>query len=520
MDIKSITSQSILGQVKIHHDAVYQIDICVLWKKLTSKDIGKSVYLQSSLPLLDNPVLRTTCMSLLEAAIATLVVTRLGWSNSGHPIHIFTKHPLPTTSIPHLTNIINLFVGSRTLISGLRNRCGKIRWDNVTSSSSEDKFRSSENISVLAWSGGIDSTACLLALLDSDFVVQTNYFRYYGKGAGDCHDLFDAEETAIDSLVSAMGLKASKWSHRRSVCDLRPILSVPHNTYCDSLDLDPWELYGRNFLFTLLLEIEALYLGGRWLGLGLTAEDLFCTEKVIGCKSTYSECCQSVAFVSYFNKLMQAVLGANAPLCVTPLLNMRKGAVTQFLFVKNWRLPFCTRCCINNTSYEDGACFSCFDKFWAIMATVNPELLQVRLSEGYEQILLSYRDITTRFGWKQNRSLGNSNEIYSIPEISVLQCKRFLDEKNELSSDLRNSKFHFDAILAGLNNLRKRKDILENLFAGTLLERPDETVLNSSLNPLTETILNRYYGKGIPLQPSYKLVSLIDESVDTDFCIL
>ena len=347
---------NISGSVTIRHDDSYVLPI----------HLGRGIGSKTGEVRLDCPPLPTAqlepFLALVETAVGIIAATRLGL-RVNDMTSIVPDHPLPSNAAVELEQMANLFVRSRSLVAGSpmtsRVVLGGARNDAHFTARDGDHRRA-----VIAWSGGIDSTTCVVAAQAEGLQLHPLYFSYYSENF--TRHLFANERNAGERLAMLLG-KGVHPPERRD-CDLSPVLKLtPHLTYRDDIDIDGWELFGRNLLICLLMWAEALTLGAQHIIIGLTAEDLFCTEERDG-HTFYSECCQSIEFIRMFNSLAEKVGGINAPTCAVPLLRMRKGAVIRSLCAAHRQLLFATHCCINDCSGEDGTCFSCYDKFWGIIA--------------------------------------------------------------------------------------------------------------------------------------------------------
>ncbi len=491
----------IYGSVTIHHDHKYILPLR-LGRGLSS-NTGE-IWLDCP-PVLEGQIEQLIAM--VETAVGIIAATRLGL-RKGSATVIVPAHPLLREAATELEEMADLFVRSRSLVAGLSATgtvaVGGSRCDALLEVVGGDPRRA-----VIAWSGGIDSTACVAAALASGLQLQPVHYAYYRETVA--RNLFANERLAVIRLTSRLGhlVQPPEWRN----CDLSPILSlVPHLAYRDDIDIDGWELFGRNLLLCLLLWIEALTIGARHLILGLTAEDLYCTEEV-GRHTFYSECCQSVAFVRSFNAMMTSVAGSDAPTCAVPLLHMRKGAVIRSLCATDRRLLFETHCCINDFRGEDGLCFSCYDKFWGIIATAQPEDLFITLDHGHMKVGDSCGAAV--FGWGSYAH----GDVLPIAEATRRQIGRFLAERDLPSSSLEHSKFHYAPALAGLLNLRERPKLVTTVFGEDMAPVLRLYAVYDRWRGRIDAAIAAYFAGRSPLLPGASLVTATAAAVHDVFCL-
>ncbi len=494
------------GSVKIFHENNYKLKLY----------IGDSIKHSDGI-ILDNPLnqiqdekIQKIILALFEASVGIIAITRLGFRKNKQIVKIVTEHQLPEASISWLQSIANLFTRSRSLISG-NTFNGEVKFEgNFVKEYINCKTEKSK--AVIAWSGGIDSTLCMSSLISTGVNVFPFYYRYYGKKL--IRFLFDNEIKALNQISTEFSIFPPV---RIKNCDVSKILDeIPYFTFRDNIDIDGWELFGRNLLFTLMLWVEALLHSARYIVLGLTAEDLHCTEKINN-HEFYSECCQSVAFIKLFNSMIKSIGLENSPICVVPLLNMRKGAIIKALNNYNRNLLFKTHCCINDYPIEDGQCFSCYDKFWGILSTAIPDKLQIILQASDNQIILSEINRFTKFVWGKNNS--NYSNGISIFDASIKQIERLLNCNGQVSSDLEHSKFHYAPVLAALFNFKSVPKYINVLFGKELDRIQKAYKTNAFWKKFIEDSIKKYFGYGSLIPLGDQLIIEIDNAVISELCL-
>ena len=444
--------------LKVQHDELWEVPLRIARPSGASGRTQGLVF-EMAVP---GPPAEAVLRTLVEVAVASIMLARLGIPRKAGTVVVQTTGPLPAACVPVLEQILYMFMWSRGRRAGQPPQDVDIIVQPAADAEPISAGTLQHRSAVLGLSGGMDSTACLRHLLTSGQQVRSVFYEYYLSPDGSPKGEIAQEQVAVEAVRRRLGgSSAAAWQHAHRTANLSPLLRIPFHTFVDDIDNDPWEFYGRNFITATLLVGEAIAHDAQQVVLGATAEDLFATEE-LGTEEMYSECCQSVAFLAYFNRLLDALFDGPHPVLVAPLLRMQKGNIVRYL-AQDVPLLAKTRSCIGDGSVEDGTCFSCFDKLTGILAVLPPEGLDVR-SEDRVLTFLSGDTEVARFRWRSAHPLGNSNECYTFSEVCAIQLRRYLAGYPDVKSRLQHSKFHYVNILAMLQNLQGRSNVLDLLF--------------------------------------------------------
>lgn len=436
----------------IDHDTSWNIDILILplGSSVPTKQNSRPGHIQLPIIIPDSWMCETPVWEALRAclgiSVASIALARLGLPNNRDEIRVHTEGSLTEVALKHLEYLLRLFVVSRTLVKF--NSFSDVRV--VVTCDHTDRYGwqwpRQETGALVAFSGGMDSAACLKNLILHRAYVETVFFDYQAPSLGG-HSLESMRDFQAATTIAQKLLGHGLQTHHEVNTNLSLLDVIPHVTFLDTIDNDPWEYYGRNFLTACILTGLAYLRKFCYLVIGLDDNDLFNID-IYENRPIYGQCCQSAPFVLRFNSVLKSLFGKNSPSLVTPLVGMGKGSIARYLLTEPHSLFSATRSCIELEAEEDGTCFSCFDKISAAIA-VAPQ---------GECALIRTNKREWRLFWegRPTASFVTQDPDNTPLTIWYTQLHRALSELPYISPELKNSKYHLDAVLAALWRQRSK----------------------------------------------------------------
>lgn len=234
--------------------------------------------------------------------------------------------------------------------------------------------------------------------------------------------------------------------------------SVPHLTYIDSFDNEPWEHYCQYFVFMVLALNRAVMNGNAYIAIGLNHDDLFGYDIISG-KVLYTQCSQSDEFVQIFRSICHLF----SVDLLLPLATLERIDVCKQLLDKEIDI-YDSISCIFFNKVECGMCFSCFDKLTGLLAAAIELGVDdsVEISRRHSEFTLSINNKSI-MKFKNNYTDFNMTEKLPIDYIFCVLLNRYL--LNEDAVYISSSKYSPKYILMILAHYQ------DSRVADTLLPR-------------------------------------------------
>ena len=226
-----------------------------------------------------------------------------------------------------------------------------------------------------------------------EILYQSHYGHSIQVDQNKTEDIVVLMSKGLDSLALFNILKFEKFNiHRIGVKESNSVddglseiddnfltINVPHFTYIDSFDNDPWDDYGRYVYFLALAAAYAYKYKIKNIALGLNKEDLQGYDLIAGVKID-SQVCQSIRTIDILTDIFLTEFGLRL---LIPLKNLNKIQVVQHLVFNNINIQSSISCVFyNDKGIECGSCFSCYEKTMVLLAIFDPKNTDILCEEN------------------------------------------------------------------------------------------------------------------------------------------